>query len=78
MQRCRSYAVFKCFRHKLIIQYTTLTALYFRAGNIQSTRVRIIFGTRVAKDCNVFRNLARRSFSLVILLVLICAEHIKD
>jgi hypothetical protein len=78
MQRYRSCVVFKCFRHKLIIQRTTLTALVFRTGNIQSTRVRIIFGTLVAKECNVLRNLARRSSSLVVLFVLFCAEHIKD
>jgi hypothetical protein len=36
------------------------------------------FGTRVATECNVLRNLARRSSSLDILLVLFCAKHIKD
>jgi hypothetical protein len=52
----------------------TLTALSFNTGNVQSTRVRIIFGTRVAKECNVLRNLARRSSSHVISLVVFCAE----
>jgi hypothetical protein len=78
MRRYRSYEVFKSFRNKLIIQCTTLTALFISTGNIQSTRVRIILGTRVAKEWNVLRNLARRSSSLVMLLVLFCAEHIKD
>jgi hypothetical protein len=53
----------------------TLTALFFKTGNVESTRFRIIFGTRVAKECNVLRNLARRSSSLVILLLFFCAEH---
>jgi hypothetical protein len=53
----------------------TLTDLTFKTGNVQSTRVRITFGTRVAKECNVLRSLARRSSSLVMLLLLFCAEH---
>jgi hypothetical protein len=64
---------FLCY--KFATECIKLTALFFRTGNIQSTRFTIIFGTRVAKECNVLRNLARRSSSLVILLVLFCAEH---
>jgi hypothetical protein len=50
------------------------TALLFKIGNIQSTRQNY-FWYRVAKDCNVFRNLAIRSSSFVIVLVLLDAEH---